>query len=150
MNKSQIIKHLDSARHEHGQWVSEGRKILKGLDEDTIQKPQKSDDCNFTIWYEAEGHKLVNIPQLVEIQELHHDLHSTYTALYYVTFDRRKKARVSIIRGDDEIPVDQTPFRNKTLKALETKTIRLVKLLFAIEKSVKAMEEDYFESGWFV
>ena len=150
MNKTQIIKHLHQARPEHVFWVKEGRKLVKGLPEKQIRKPLSCDACNFTRWYETEGYKLVNIPQLVTIQELHHEIHSAYTALYFITFDRRAKARATIISGDVEIPIDEMPFRRKKLKVLETKTIKLLKSLLVIEKKVEEMREQDFENGWLV
>ena len=148
MKKAQIIKHLHQARPEHVLWVKEGRKVVKGLPEDQIRKPQQCDACNFTRWYEAEGHKLVNIPQLKTVQELHQEIHSAYTSLYFTTFDRRTKARATIISGGVEIPIDELPFRRKKLKVLETKTIKLLKSLLLIEKQVEEMQEEVFENGW--
>lgn len=150
MNKAQIIQHLHQARPEHVLWVKEGRKLVKGLPKEHIRKPQSCDACNFTHWYETEGHKLVNIPQLKTVQALHHEIHSAYTALYYITFDRRTKARGTIISGDVEIPIDEMPFRRKKLKVLETKTIKLLKTLLVIEQRVEAMQEQDFENGWLV
>ena len=150
MNKAQIIRQLHQARPEHVLWVKEGRKLVKGVAEDKIRKPQRCDACNFSLWYESEGHKLVNIPQLKNIQELHHEIHNAYTSLYFTTFDRRNKARSTIISGDVEIPIDELPFRRKKLKMLETKTIKLLKSLLVIEKQVEAMQEEVFENGWLV
>ena len=150
MNKAQIIKRLHQARPEHVLWVKEGRKLIKGVPEDQIIKPQQCAVCNFTLWYEAEGHKLVNIPLLKDLQELHHEIHSAYTSLYFTTFDRRTKARATIISGDVEIPIDELPFRRKKLKVLESKTIKFLKALLIIEKKVEAMQEEVFENGWLV
>ncbi|MGK0271841.1 MAG: hypothetical protein ACI88H_002507 [Cocleimonas sp.] len=150
MNKAQIIKHLHQARPEHVLWVKEGRKLVKGIAEDQIIKPQQCAACNFTRWYETEGHKLVNVPQLRDLQELHHDIHSAYTSLYFTTFDRRTKARATIISGDVEIPIDEMPFRRKKLNILEKKTIKFLKSLLTIEKQVEAMEEEVFDNGWLV
>ena len=150
MNKAQIIQHLHQARPEHVLWVKEGRKLVKGLPEKQIRKPLSCDACNFTRWYEIEGHKLVNIPQLKAVQELHHEIHTAYTSLYFTTFDRRSKARATIISGDVEIPIDEMPFRRKKLKVLEAKTIKLLKSLLVIEQKVEAMQERDFENGWLV
>jgi hypothetical protein len=131
-------------------WVQEGRKLVKGITEDRAVKPQKCEACSFTLWYEAEGHKLVNIPELSQLQELHHEIHSAYTSLYYTTFDRRTKARATIISGNIEIPIDELPFRRKKLKMLETKTIKFLKSLLIIEKKVESMKDEVFENGWLV
>lgn len=150
MNKAQIIKQLHQARPEHLVWVKEGRKLIKGFPEEQIRKPQQCAACNFTLWYETEGHKLVNIPLLKDLQELHTEIHSAYTSLYFTTFDRRTKARATIISGDIETPIDELPFRRKKLKDLESKTIKLFKTLLIIEKKVEAMHEQDFENGWLV
>lgn len=150
MNKAQIIKHLHQARPEHVLWVQEGRKLVKGLPEDQIRKPQKCDACNFSKWYEAEGRKLVNIPELKIVQDLHEEIHVAYTSLYFTTYDRRNKARATIISGGIETPIDETPFRQKKQKVLEAKTIKMLKLLIAIEQKVESMEEEVFENGWLV
>ena len=148
MNKTQIIEQLHKARPEHVFWVKEGRKIVKGVVEEQIHKPQQCDDCNFSKWYESEGHKLVNIPELKLIQDLHHEIHTAYTSLYFTTFDRRTKARATIISGDVEIPIDETPFRRKKLKVLEAKTIKMLKALIAIERKVESLQEEVFDNGW--
>lgn len=150
MNKAEIIKHLHQARPEHVFWVKEGRKLVTGLAEDQIQKPQKCDACNFTHWYKSEGHKLVNIPELKVVQDLHEEIHIAYTSLYFTTFDRRTKARATIISGGVETPIDEMPFRRKKQKVLEAKTIKMLKLLIIIERKVEAMEENVFENGWLV
>ena len=150
MDKAEIIKQLHQARPEHVKWVQEGRKIIKGMSEDKIQRPQQCVACNFSIWYETEGYKLVNIPHLSELQELHHEIHTAYTSLFFTTFDRRKKARSTIISGDVEIPIDELPFRRKKLKILENKTIKFLKALLVIEKKVEAMDEAVFDNGWLV
>ena len=150
MNKEEIIKHLHQARPEHVKWVQEGRKLVKGISEEQAKKPQQCTACNFTLWYESEGYKLVNVPELVQLQELHHEIHSAYTALYYTTFDRRKKARSTIISGGVETPIDELPFRRKKQKILERKTIKFLKALLIIENKVSAMEEEVFDNGWLV
>ena len=148
MNKAQIIEQLHKARPEHVFWVKEGRKIVDGIPEDQIHKPQQCDACNFSKWYESEGHKLVNIPELKLIQELHHEIHTAYTSLYFTTFDRRVKPRATIISGGVETPIDETPFRRKKLKVLETKTIKMLKALIAIERKVESLQEEVFDNGW--
>ena len=70
--------------------------------------------------------------------------------MYFITFDRRTKARATIISGDVEIPIDEMPFRHKKLKVLEAKTIKLLKSLLVIEQKVEAMQELDFENGWLV
>jgi len=150
MNKSHIIKQLHQARPDHVFWVKEGRKLVAGFAQDKIKKPQACDVCNFSKWYETEGYKLVNIPELKTVQNLHEEIHVAYTSLYFTTYDRRTKARATIISGGIETPIDETPFRQKKQKALEAKTIRMLKLLIAIERKVESMEEEVFESGWFV
>jgi len=150
MNKAQIIKHLHQARPEHVFWVKEGRKLVEGVTEDQVQKPQKCDACSFTDWYKREGHKLVNIPELKALQDLHEEIHSAYTALYFTTFDRRTKARATIISGGIETPIDEKPFRRKKQRVLEAKTIKMLKMLIAIERKIEALEETVFENGWLV
>ncbi len=150
MNKVEIIKHLHQARPEHVFWVKEGRKLVQGLPEDQIHKPQQCDACNFSRWYESEGHKLVNIPELKTAQDLHQEIHIAYTSLYFTTFDRRTKARATIISGGVETPIDETPFRRKKQKILEAKTIKMLKLLIVIERKVELLEEEVFENGWLV
>jgi hypothetical protein len=150
MNKAEIIKQLHQARPEHVLWVKEGRKLVKGVAEDEICKPQQCAACNFTLWYESDGHKLVNLPQLKKLQELHHEMHSAYTSLYFTTFDRRNTARATIISGDVEIPIDELPFRKKKLKTLERKTVQFLKALLVIEKQVEEMKEEVFDNGWLV
>ena len=130
--------------------MKEGRNLVKGVAEDKIKKPLQCDACDFSRWYDSEGYKLVNIPQLQTLQELHHEIHTAYTSLYFTTFDRRTKARATIISGDVEIPIDELPFRRKKLKVLETKTIKFIKLLINIEAKVESFEEEIFENGWLV
>lgn len=148
MQKSKIIQELHKARPEHVALVIEGRKLLKGIPEEKAKKPQQCTACNFGLWYDSEGHKLVNIPQLKKMQELHKDIHTAYTSLYYTTFDRRKKARSTILSGNTEIPIDELPFRKQKLKTLEMNTIKMLKTLVFVERKVSLMKEQDFDNGW--
>lgn len=150
MNKSQIIKILRQAKPDHIEWIKEGYKLVKGLPQDQVRKPADCAACAYGRWYREEGYKLINIPQLKTLEELHNDIHSIYTALYYITFDRRTKARSTLISGDIELPVDETPFRQKKLKELEKKTITMIGALATIEQKVDAMQDQDFENGWLI
>ncbi len=148
MNKSQIIKNLRQAKPEHIEWIRQGQKLVKGLPQDQIKKPGDSHVYGFGKWYKDEGYKLVNIPQLKALDDLHQDIHKAYTALYYITFDRRKKPRATLITDGMEVPVDETPFRRKKLKELEKKTVRMIRALDSVEKKVSSMREQDFDNGW--
>lgn len=148
MNKSQIIKNIRQAKPEHIDWIKQGHKLVQGLPQDQIRKPVESDQYGFGKWYKQEGYKLVNIPQLKNLEDLHEDIHKTYTALYYITFDRRKKPRATLITEGMEVPVDETPFRQKKLKELQKKTVKMIHALDSIELKVNAMKDTDFESGW--
>ena len=150
MNKTSIIKCIQQVKPEHIEWIRQGRRLVKGFPEEKITRPIQCEACNFTLWYESEGHKLVNIPQLKAVEKLHQEIHSAYTSLYYTTFDRRKKARATLITGDQEIPVDETPFRRKKLKELEDKTVVMLKALARIEKQVESMRDEDFDNGWLI
>ena len=150
MNKHHIIKTLQQAKPEHIEWIRQGQKILQGEAQERLQKPVECAACNFGKWFDEEGRKLVNIPQLIKLETLHREIHQSYTALYYMTFDRRKKARSTVITADAEIPVNEKRFRRRKLKQLEKKTIRMIIALDKIEKKVAAMNEQDFQSGWFL
>lgn len=150
MNKKHILKSLQQAKPDHIEWIKQGHKILKGEPQNSLKKPVLCTDCGFGKWYYHEGYKLVNIPQLLEIEVLHKEIHKTYTILYYITFDRRIKPRTTLISGGIEVPVEETMFRQKKLKQLEKKTITLIRALGDIEKKVDAMKDNDFQSGWFV
>jgi hypothetical protein len=148
MNKSTIIKNLKQAKPEHIEWIKQGNKLIQGLPQNEIHRPIDCSDCSFTLWYEEEGHKLVNIPQLKALEALHQDIHKTYTAIYYITFDRRQNPRTTLITEGGEVPVDERPFRDKKLKELEKKTVTMIRSLNEIEKKVEAMTEQDFNNGW--
>ena len=148
MNKTHIINNLQQAKPEHIEWIMQGHKLIKGLPQNQIRKPVECELCGFGKWYQEEGYKLVNIPQLQKLEKLHKEIHSAYTALYYITFDRRSKARATLISGDLEVPVDETPFRLNKLKDLEKKTITMIRALSKIEDEVNAMQDQDFDNGW--
>jgi len=150
MNKASILKSIRQAKPEHIEWIKQGQKLMKGLPQDQIIKPVDCAACNFTQWYEEEGYKLVNIPQLKELEILHQEIHKTYTALYYITFDRRKKPRTTVISDGIEVPVDERPFRQQKLKELAKKTVIMIRSLNAIEEKVESMTDDDFNNGWLI
>ncbi len=150
MNKQHIIKTLRQAKPEHIEWIREGQKILQGEAQTHLQKPIECTACNFGKWFDQEGRKLVNIPQLLELETLHKEIHQSYTALYYMTFDRRKKPRSTVITANSEIPVNEKRFRRNKLKQLEKKTVKMIVALNKIEEKVAAMKDQDFQSGWFV
>ena len=150
MNKKHILKNLQLAKPDHIEWIKQGHQLLKGAPQNSLKKPVQCTDCGFGKWYYDEGYKLVNIPLLKDIEALHQEVHKTYTVLYYITFDRRKKSRSTLISGGVEVPVDEKAFRQKKLKQLEKKTITLVRALGDVEAKVQSMQDKDFESGWFV
>ena len=150
MNKHHIISQLQKAKTEHIEWVRHARALLKGISQNKIKKPISFSDCDFGLWFYKEGHRLVNIPQLEELEELHRDIHHLYTALYYITFDRRKVARATIISAGIEVPIEEKAFRQEKLKRLEKETIRMIHLLVVIAKTVATMKERDFNNGWLV
>lgn len=150
MKKSDIIKILQQAVPEHIDWVRQGRMLVKGIPENQIKMPKECDGINFTEWYKSEGYKLVNIPQLEELSELNQEISKLYTALYFMTFDRRKKARSTLILADEvEVPVEEIKFRQKKLNDLEVDVKKMIQALKRIENKVSQMDEMNFDSVWF-
>ncbi len=148
MNKNQIITILQKSKPDHIELIKQAHKLLANHPQEQINKPVTCDACLLGKWHAKEGYKLVNIPQLNELQALHKDIHNLYTALYYTTFDRRIKPRATVISAGVEIPVQEKKFRDKKLKLLEKKTITLVRSLESIEKKVASMPEQDFSSPW--
>ena len=149
MNKELILKHLKLAQPDHMDWIKQGHNLLNGTAQEDLRKPISCTDCGFGKWYFSEGHKLVSVPQLKELENLHKEVHTLYTEMYYITFDRRKIARSTIISGGVEIPVEELAFRTKKIKVLEKKAVTMIRKLAAIEKEVAEIEEGAFESVWF-
>lgn len=149
MNKRHILKNLELAKSDHIALIKEGHKLLQGRPQSEITKPSSHIECGFGKWHVLEGYKLINIPVLKEVDELHQEIHNIYTALYYITFDRRKKARSTILTGAIEVPVDEKAFRNKKLKQLEKKVVTMIRLLSKVEDKINSMKPDDFESVWF-
>ncbi len=150
MNKVKIIKILQQATLQHIDWVRQGRYLVKGLAQDKVKKPQDCEALAFGQWYTDEGYKLVNIPQLEKLHELHQEAGKAYTALYYMTFDRRKQARSTLILADDiEVPVEERNFRQQKLNILEDKVKQFVNAIQSVEKQVTSLEEETFDSVWF-
>jgi hypothetical protein len=150
MNKVKIIKILQQATLQHIDWVRQGRFLVKGLAQDKVKKPQDCEALAFGQWYTDEGYKLVNIPQLEKLHELHQEAGKAYTALYYMTFDRRKQARSTLILADDiEVPVEERNFRQQKLNILEDKVKQFLNSIQSVEKQVTSLEEETFDSVWF-
>lgn len=149
MNKRHILKNLELAKPDHMEWIKQGHKLMQGEPQEKLKKPVKCTCCGFGRWYYKEGFKLVNIPQLKELEELHDQIHQTYTALYYITYDRRQKPRSTILSGGVEVPIKEKVFRQKKLEQLEKKTLKMVRMIGNIEKKVNTMQTNDFESIWF-
>ena len=151
MNKNNILRNLQLAKPDHIEWIKQGQKLLEGSPQNALKIPIQCTDCGFGKWYYSEGYKLVNIPELKDIEKLHEEIHKTYTVLYFITFDRRKRPRTTLITDSGvEVPVEEKAFRLKKLKQLEKKTINLVRALGDVEKKVNTMTDRDFQSGWFV
>ncbi|MEE9444440.1 MAG: hypothetical protein V3V19_02105 [Cocleimonas sp.] len=149
MDKNKIIKIVKRATSEHVDWVRQGRMLVKGVAEDKIKTPQDCKGRNFGTWYTSEGYKLVNIPELEQLNTLNQEISKVYTALYYMTFDRRKKARSTLITADEvEVPLEEKQFRQQKLKDLEEKIILMIKGLKKVESTVTHIEEKTFDSVW--
>jgi hypothetical protein len=148
MDKKQIITILHHSKPDHIQWIKQAHKVVAGKPRNQIKKPLSCTQCLLGRWYDREGYKMVNVPQLPALEKLHKDVHVLYTEIYYITFDRRQKARSTIISGNLEIPVDEKQFRQQKLQLLEKKAVTLVRLLNAIENEVSNMETKVFDSPW--
>ena len=148
MNQKQIITILEHAKADHVQWINQARRVVNGKPRNQIKEPLSCTECLLGRWYDKEGYKMVNVKQLATLEKLHREIHSLYTAIYYITFERRKKARSTILSGNTEIPVDERQFRRQKLKTLEEKTITFIRLLSSIEKEVTMMELEVFDSPW--
>jgi hypothetical protein len=148
MNKNQIITILQQAKPDHIEWIKQAHKLLANHPQNQINKPVTCEACLLGKWHSKEGFKLVNIPQLNELENLHKDIHKLYTALYYTTFDRRTKPRATVISNGVEVPIQDKRFRDKKLKLLEKKTVTLVRSLESIEKKISKMSEQDFSSPW--
>ena len=149
MNKQHILKHLELSKPDHIALIKEAHKLLAGKPQVEIRKPVTHMECGYGRWYFSEGHKLINIPVLVELELLHQDIHHIYTALYYITFDRRKKARSTILSGGVEVPVEEKAFRDKKLKQLEKKVVTMIRLIDKVEDKINSMASNDFNSVWF-
>ena len=114
MNKNQIITILQKSKPDHIELIKQAHKLLANHPQDQIKKPVTCDACLLGKWHAKEGYKLVNIPQLNNLEALHKDVHNLYTALYYTTFDRRTKPRATVISGGVEIPVVEKSFGIKS------------------------------------
>lgn len=149
MNKKLILKNLELAKPDHIILIKEGHKLLEGKPQSQIKKPVNHSKCGFGLWHSDEGYKLVNIPILRELDALHQEIHLIYTALYYITFDRRKTPRSSILSGGVEVPIKERAFRDKKLKQLEKKVVTMVRLISKVEDKVNSMKANDFNSVWF-
>jgi len=149
MNKRHILKNLELAKPAHIMFIKEGHKLLQGSPQSEIAKPTSHIGCGFGKWHVIEGYKLINIPVLKEVDELHQEIHNIYMTLYYITFDRRKQARSTILSAGVEVPIDEKAFRTKKLKQLEKKVVTMVRLLSNVEDKINSMKPDDFESVWF-
>lgn len=149
MNKRHILKNLELAKPDHIAHIREAHKLLQGRPQSEIAKPTAHIDCGFGKWHILEGYKLINIPVVKDLDLLHQEIHNIYTALYYITFDRRTEARSTILTGDVEVPINEKAFRNKKLQQLEKKVVTMVRLLSRVEDKVNSMKPDDFESVWF-
>ena len=148
MNKNQIITILKQAKPDHIELIKQAQSLLSNAPQNQVSKPVPCSDCLLGKWHRHEGFKLVNIPQLNELESLHKDIHNIYTALYYTTYDRRTKPRATVISAGMEIPIQEKKFRTKKMKQLEKKTVKLVRSLDFIEKKVASMTEQDFNSPW--
>lgn len=149
MNKNLILKNLELAKPDHISLIKEGYKLLEGKPQEQIKKPVDHSKCGFGLWHDMEGYKLINIPVLRELDALHQEIHLIYTALYYITFDRRKKPRSTILSGGIEVPIKERAFRDKKLKQLEKKVVTMVRLISKVEEKVESMKPNDFNSVWF-
>lgn len=148
MNKKQIITILRQAKPDHMRWVKQAGELMGGQTQSKIERPINHKECLFGRWYKKEGCKLINIPELKEAEKLHQEVHNIYIALYYITFERRKKARSTVMSAGLEIPINEKLFRDKKFKQLKKKAIKLVHTLERVEKKVVAMSTQDFTSPW--
>ena len=97
MNKSTIILELDRAKLAHERWVNRAEHLINGL---PVQKefiPVEPTDCGFGEWLYGPVGDYMRTQYIFErtidrIEKSHNELHSHYSKIYKIFFDRVPKS----------------------------------------------------------
>jgi hydroxymethylpyrimidine pyrophosphatase-like HAD family hydrolase len=155
VNKSTIILELDRAKLAHERWVNRAKHLINGL---PVQKefiPVEPTACGFGEWLYGPVGEYMRTQYIFErtierIETCHDELHSHYSKIYKIFFDRTPKSpgllhklvkfnRRSVSKKKRE------EAKNEFVK-LQKSSSELLQLIEKLEKAVRAVDPVMFLS----
>jgi len=114
MNKEQVIEILQHAHEDHQTWVRHGQILIDGLNLENAIAPVKCTDCEFGLWFYAEGTELQNFAWYKEIKEIHDKTHESYNVLYFESMRMyNPKTRTELIKRFEDLEKNSSELLGK-------------------------------------
>jgi len=114
MEKQEIISFIEDVRVSHDDWLEQGKIILDGLNLDRLEEPVRYSECDFSHWCASNKNKVSAFSWFEELQQLHEQLHKTYSDLFYDSMRKyNPKTMGELLELFESLKSESVLFKNK-------------------------------------
>lgn len=148
MHKDEILDHLRQAKSAHIGWVQRAKFLIEGVSISENAIPVSQMDCRFGKWFYSDGQKLQYIRNnpvecMVEIEELHAELHNVYFNIYKIFYLQDKKGFFTKIFGKkDNVTQEERELAREYYKEISQLSKELLKQLTMMERRIIVLSEE--------
>jgi len=152
MQKDEVLNHLRQAKSAHIGWVQRAKFLIEGVSISENAIPVNQMECRFGKWFYSDGQRLQYIRNnpvecMVEIEELHSQLHSVYFNIYTIYYLKDKKGFFTKIFGKkDRVSQEEKELAREYYKDIEILSKELLKQLTMMERRIIVLSAEEIES----
>lgn len=146
--KEETLKHLQSAKKAHINWVHRAHALIEGLPIEKEQVPVNCTDCKFGQWFYGDGQRLGRMPSmesLKEIEALHFELHEIYMKIFKIYFSDEDRTFLSKLFGTrKKISPENQDVAKVYYVELKSVSEKLIASIERLERRLFALSENHF------
>ena len=144
MKKQDISNIIKDVRNSHDSWMIQGRIILDGINLDRVEEPVDHTECCFGQWCESNKNKILALPPLEQLEQLHQEFHETYKHLFFDSMRKYNPCTMDQLLERFEALKDTSAEFNTKLNEVEAELFSLSDEGFdeLIEKSIRSYEQN--------
>jgi len=151
MKKDEVLNHLRQAKSAHIGWVQRAKFLIEGVSINENAIPVNQMECRFGKWFYGEGQKLQYIRNnpvecMVEIEDLHAQLHSVYFNIYKIYYLQDKKGFLGKLFGKkDRVTQEEKDLAREYYKDIARLSKNLLKEITMMERRIIVLSEEEIE-----
>ncbi len=141
MTQQDFITNLRDAKASHIKWHAKALALASGFETGEDSIPKLYTDCTFGKWYYGVGQFISDIPDFVEIEPLHTELHNTYMQIYQKYIHPVKK---NIFEKRDKAEKKKQKELLELVEKLKDISTLLIQKINSVEKIIIKTDKDEF------